>query len=435
MRSDFDPDRLVTDWLDDIAPARAPDELLDQVLGRTRSTRRRSGWVIPERWLPMALFLRPRSYARMAGVAALMILATLLAVAGVVGSQPEREPAPPFGLARNGLIAFDANGDIWVADPDGSNPRALTSGPGVDINPMWSPDGTKLAYWSLDDPNPPSDGVVDVLRIVRLHSSSTASLVVTDQDGGSSTSVVEDVKLDPGLPPSWSPDSTRLVFGHIEDRVSVIDTVDLSGNLTRLGVGQTPSWSPEGSEIAYQVPAVGVMIIAVEGGDPRRVTQTPGSEFAFASPQWSPDASMISFWADPDGALDIWVVNADGTGEVAVSTDVQDEFWPAWSPDGSRIAYGRAASGQAIANAGHYVTTGADGSDMNVLSVEPLKASAPTIWSPDGTMLVGGLVEDDQVAPTTPVLIDASGEEPALRVRIDGPPSTWNSFSWQRLAP
>jgi TolB protein len=384
----------------------------------------------------MTLFLRPQTYARTAGLVLLLILAALLAVAGVVGSQPDRQPAPPFGLARNGLIAFDANGDIWVADPDGSDPRALTSGPGVDIDPTWSPDGTLLAYWSLDDPNPPSDGVVEQDRIIGLlGSSGTASLMVTDEDGGPPNSLIEDVTLDPnGLLPSWSPDSESLVFGHVEDGGSVIDIVGLDRSRQRVGIGEAPTWSPDGSEIAYQERSTGVMVIGVDGGDPRQVTQAAGSGGAFSLPQWSPDGSKIAYFAGPDGAHDIWVVSVDGTDEHAVSTDFHDEYWPYWSPDGTRIAFGRTASGQTI-NAGNYVIADPEGIETLVLPVEPLMAGAPTTWSPDGTMLVGGLVEDGQIYRTWPVLIDASGEEPVLRVRIDGPPSPWNSFSWQRLAP
>jgi TolB protein len=436
MRSDFDPDRLISDWLDDTAPSRAPDDLLDQVLATTGTARRRPGWVIPERWLPMKLFLRPQAYTRLAAVALLLILATLLAVAGVVGSQLDREPAPPFGLARNGLVAFDANGDIWVADPDGSNPRALTSGPGVDIDPTWSPDGTLLAYWSLNDPSAQSDGVVTQDHVIGLVGESTASLMVTDDEGRPATVLLEGITLDPnGLPPSWSPDSEQLVFAHLEDGTSVIDVVDLDGSSTRVTDGESPSWSPDGSEIAFRLPDVGVMVVGVDGGgEPRQVSNRSGSGYAFSLPQWSPDGSMITFYAGADGTHDIWVVNADGTDEHFVSNDIQDEYWPYWSPDGSRIAYGRTGRGETL-NVGNFVVADLPSGVSTVLPVGSVGAGAPTTWSPDGTMLIGGLVKDGVPTETWPVLIDASGAEPALRSRIDGPASVWNSFSWQRLAP
>ena len=36
--------------------------------------------------------------------------------------------------------------DISVANADGSGLRRLTSGPGVDCAPAWSPDGRKIAF-------------------------------------------------------------------------------------------------------------------------------------------------------------------------------------------------------------------------------------------------------------------------------------------------
>jgi hypothetical protein len=68
-----------------------------------------------------------------------------------------------------------------------------------------------------------------------------------------------------------------------------------------------------------------------------------------------------------------------------------------------------------------------------VLPVGLIGAGLPT-WSPDGTLLIGGLLEEGVVTWTTPVLIDASGVEPEPRAVIDVQ-SPWNSFSWQRLSP
>jgi dipeptidyl aminopeptidase/acylaminoacyl peptidase len=54
-------------------------------------------------------------------------------------------------------IAFDSkrddNSDIYVMDADGSNEVRLTSDPGFDWNPCWSPDGRKIAFTSDRDGN------------------------------------------------------------------------------------------------------------------------------------------------------------------------------------------------------------------------------------------------------------------------------------------
>ena len=41
--------------------------------------------------------------------------------------------------------------DIWVMNADGSAQTNLTNTPGNDLNPTWSPDGTRLAFDSDRD--------------------------------------------------------------------------------------------------------------------------------------------------------------------------------------------------------------------------------------------------------------------------------------------
>lgn len=50
-------------------------------------------------------------------------------------------------------IAFVYGGDIWVADKSGQNPRRLTINPGVELNPVFSPDGQKIAFTGNYDGN------------------------------------------------------------------------------------------------------------------------------------------------------------------------------------------------------------------------------------------------------------------------------------------
>jgi Tol biopolymer transport system component len=52
-----------------------------------------------------------------------------------------------FGSSRDGDF------EIYLAGPDGGDPRRLTTSPGLDIRPAWSPDGRHLAFTSMRDGN------------------------------------------------------------------------------------------------------------------------------------------------------------------------------------------------------------------------------------------------------------------------------------------
>src|SRR4051812_41666392 len=43
-------------------------------------------------------------------------------------------------------IAFAYANDLWIANPDGTNVRRLTSHPGVESGPKFSPDGSTIAF-------------------------------------------------------------------------------------------------------------------------------------------------------------------------------------------------------------------------------------------------------------------------------------------------
>lgn len=59
-----------------------------------------------------------------------------------------RDPA-----LSDSALAFVYAGDIWIAAPDGSNPVRLTSHPADERDPVFSPDGTKIAYTANYDGN------------------------------------------------------------------------------------------------------------------------------------------------------------------------------------------------------------------------------------------------------------------------------------------
>jgi hypothetical protein len=117
------PKRLERDlptFLRDLAAAPYPD-YIDDVLATTAQRRQRPTWTFPERWLPVDITTTQVPVARppwrALGILALIGILIACALAVYVGSQPTTPPAPPFGMAVNGQIAYAQDGDIFAVDP------------------------------------------------------------------------------------------------------------------------------------------------------------------------------------------------------------------------------------------------------------------------------------------------------------------------------
>jgi len=147
-RDDFD--RHLAAWLAAAAPTSEPEPLLGQVLARTARTRRRPGWLIPERWtLVSVITSRSATMSRVpwraVGLAALLILAIALGAVLVAGTRRPTVPAP-FGIAANGALFYSANGELLAADGPTGTTRTVLGGSTDDSGPLVSPDGTRIAF-------------------------------------------------------------------------------------------------------------------------------------------------------------------------------------------------------------------------------------------------------------------------------------------------
>lgn len=104
-----------------------------------------------------------------------------------------------------------------------------------------------------------------------------------------------------------------------------------------------PSWSPAGAYIAFASDESGLGFLEVwsmtaDGGERKQLTNDTNSSYA---PAWSPDGTAIVFVSDRRVDADLYMMNADGTGERLLTTDDHgaEDRDPAWSPDGKWIAY------------------------------------------------------------------------------------------------
>ncbi len=373
-----------------------------------------------------------------------LLLAAFTAISLASGSAPPTKLPPPFGLARNGLIAYTSNGDWQVMDQHGEHRQALTSGPDLDYYGVWSPDGTVLAYWSVAF----TGDLADQTAIDAATNGPNGSIKTVRADGSDIRTLATGLRWpsDCGTDLSWSPDSQQLAYAH---QVAVdgvtdlqIEVVPVAGGEPRMVVrgGFTPTWSPDGGIDRICQP----QLYRSRRCPPRRArcltrsrspaasppgsTQTSGSGCAFNEPQWSSDGTQILFYQGADGYHDVWTANTDGSGEKALATEAPDEYWPRWSPDDSRIAFDRVVLSDL--NAPQFVIMDPDGGHQVMLDHPTVAARYPT-WSPDGTLLLGIAPTPDQQDTTGLMLIDVSGAEAPVTFETG---KVWGDPTWQRLA-
>jgi Tol biopolymer transport system component/outer membrane protein OmpA-like peptidoglycan-associated protein len=160
----------------------------------------------------------------------------------------------------------------------------VTVGSGMDIDPAWSPDGSRIAFQSDRDGDP--------------------DVYVMNADG----SDVRQLTNSPGFDgaPSWSPDGTRIAFA--SERTGNSDVFVMGAD----GSGQTP------------------------------ITQTPGFD---SRPAWSPDGSRIAFESDRDGNIEMYAAAPDGSGPTRLTTYPEFDGWANWLASGAGLAIGRDVNG------------------------------------------------------------------------------------------
>ena len=418
--SEPDFDTLLTAWFEADARVREPEDLADDALVRVQRSRRLPAWLLPEWWIPMQLSMQARAVPRLATMLLVVVLlvAALVAIA-VVGSM--RRLPNPFGLAANGQVAYLSNGQVYTANPDGSNQIQLTFGDGSASTPVWSRDGTKFAYRLTGPTSNPSN-------------MSDSDLVVADADG------TNPITIDRGArdisPASWSPDGRWLVYARLEgtyDQV-FIAAADGSRPPLRIGNPETVNWSPifspDGTKIMYFAgqEGDGIGVMNLDGSDRHILNTTPFTSIDSAT--WHPDGDRIVVAASgATEATDLWILHVDGSPEQRLRVPEQAEVGPSWSPTGDRLAFLTTRDGVSFL----LHVADADGANERVLP--GIYGHINPAWSPDGTRIA---VVNDLGPGLRLTLLDPDGKAEATvidGVRPAQPVAEPVSpTAWQRVA-
>lgn len=278
-------------------------------------------------------------------------------------------------ISRDGkLIAVSAMGngisDLWIKQTIGGdpNPIQITKGEWNNSNPIFSPDGSQIAFqsnrgrqfgiWRM----PTFGGTPTLLKRVDREDS---TLIRWSRDGHSIYYLYHyGLSLDTDLLALDTTSGDTKLVAHFDQRIMYL------------------SVSPDEDHFAYVTKKdglYGVWVMPVSGGTPTRITNDPARDMNLV---WLPDGKRIVYSSDRNGTLqiciayldgrkplqitfgetnlfvqdvsgdgakilyknlkeesDIWTAKADAGGELELVSDATVKLWPDVSPDGKAIAY------------------------------------------------------------------------------------------------
>ncbi len=248
------------------------------------------------------------------GIAA--AIALLFAGVAKIETAPMPADQPTPAPVVSGALAYAVQGDIYVADPDGSNAVKIVdsaadeacTGAGAHWSnevPSWSPDGKYLAFY---------------------HDCSTSeqeNVMITDPHGNVVTEFPRDMW---GF--EWSPDSTRVsvwgtwgreiaVYGIDGERQASLPLPRRMAPHYDSGPGE---WMPDGSALLLY----GVFVVPLDGSAPHDLSL--GGQATY-----SPDGTRVALVEGKH------ITILDASGSLVSQVDGRLDGVDGWSPDGQHL--------------------------------------------------------------------------------------------------
>ncbi|HEY7030105.1 MAG TPA: hypothetical protein VH482_02195 [Thermomicrobiales bacterium] len=337
-------------------------------------------------------------------------------------------------------ILFTRDAALYVVGPDLADERLISDAVPAEA-PAWSPDRTKIAFFS------PSPGTVD-----------SSTLYVIGADGTGLRKLADFAAMD--WWPAWSPDGTKIAFTssasfsvdgergyastHVVDLATGVET-DLTGD--RFVSATSVTWSPTGDRVAFisrhVYNAIGIGNVRTSDEEvfvadlaTRHLTSAshdrlPGAERV----AWSPTDDkllVLTHEGDPtsygDRRTAIHLIDLP-TGTIEQLTPrTQTVGPPYWSPDGTRFAYVEGGTDQGNAVVRIRWLTGRREAGIGVS--QPL--TLMLTWAPDGNALIA-LANDPAQGSALIPLPDGPGPQVNLPIVYDIAtnlgPLQWSPFN------
>lgn len=243
-------------------------------------------------------------------------------------SQDLRPTWSPDGTQLAFFSGMSGNNDIWIMDADGANKRQITIDPADDRRPGWSPNGE----WLVFDSDRSGNREIWVISIAGREAIQVTHSPASDNF------------------PSWSLDGSYIAYYAYEGGILDIWVIAINELLTGGETGppmqittnladetksqctfacHSPSWSPDSTQLVYSADNQSeIWVIDIDGSNPYQVINdsTKLLQGFEHFPSWTPDGRVLFLFehqtSGGEQANDIWVMRPDGSNPTLIYSDI-----------------------------------------------------------------------------------------------------------------